>query len=109
MVVRVYIDNDFIGDGIRVLVGRTTGADRLMYVRGGEDTEFIESGLVSSTVEVPQFARIPDDVGMALRDALIVHYGGAPETQWLRKDYDAERGRVDKLMGAIVDRLRSPL
>jgi hypothetical protein len=39
------------------------------------------------------------------------HYGGAEDTRALRRDYDAERERVDALTAALVDvtrRLASP-
>lgn len=45
--------------------------------------------------------RIPDSLGRALLDALTAHYGGATDTRTLRKDYEAERARVDRLIGMI--------
>lgn len=37
----------------------------------------------------------------ALLDALSRHYEGAEDTRALRRDYDAERKRVDQLAGAL--------
>lgn len=48
---------------------------------------------------------LSDDMGRALLDALSAHYGGHSDVRSLRKDYDAERKRVDKLTDAIVQSL----
>jgi len=39
--------------------------------------------------------RLSHDMARALYEALAKHFGGAPETATLRKDYEAERARVD--------------
>jgi hypothetical protein len=41
---------------------------------------------------------LPDYMARALLDALTAHYHGAEDTRALRRDYDAERGRVDRLI-----------
>ena len=46
---------------------------------------------------------LPDFMARALLDALTAHYHGAEDTRALRRDYDAERARVDKLTGALAD------
>jgi hypothetical protein len=46
---------------------------------------------------------LDDITGRALLDALMRHYHGAEDTRALRRDYDAERARVDKLTDAIAD------
>jgi hypothetical protein len=48
--------------------------------------------------------RFRDDVAKALLDALLEHFHGGSGNRELRKDYDAERARVDKLMQAVIDR-----
>lgn len=45
---------------------------------------------------------IPEDMARALLDALAAHFGGVSEVQTLRKDYDAERARVDRLVGFLT-------
>lgn len=47
---------------------------------------------------------LPDNHARALLDALSAHYGGTSDTRTLRRDYDAERARVDKMLGAILER-----
>jgi hypothetical protein len=46
--------------------------------------------------------RLDDSSGRALLDALGRHYEGAEDTRALRRDYDAERKRNDKLTDAII-------
>lgn len=47
--------------------------------------------------------QVPSEFGRALLDGLQRFYQGADDTRALRKDYDAERARVDKLIGALID------
>lgn len=42
--------------------------------------------------------RLPIDTARAIHEALSRFFGGAPESVSLRKDLDAERARVDKLI-----------
>lgn len=46
--------------------------------------------------------RIPTDAARALYDALAQHFGGTSNSKQLRADYDAERGRVDKLTDTLI-------
>jgi hypothetical protein len=50
---------------------------------------------------------LPYDSGRALLEALTRHYNGAEDTRQLRKDYDAERKRVDDLTSALVSIARA--
>jgi hypothetical protein len=45
---------------------------------------------------------LEEDEARALLDALTRYYNGAEDTRALRKDYDAERARVDKLTDAVI-------
>lgn len=38
-----------------------------------------------------------------LANSLIGYFGGVDDQRLLRRDYDAERGRVDKLTGALIE------
>lgn len=46
---------------------------------------------------------LPNDVGRALLDALMRHYQGASDMHTVRADLLHERGRVDRLITAVVD------
>lgn len=45
---------------------------------------------------------LDDEEAMALMNALASHYQGFDDQRALRKDYDHERGRVDRLTDALV-------
>jgi hypothetical protein len=45
---------------------------------------------------------VPEAHARALLDALSAHFQGAENTRQLRKDYDAERARVDRLIEAVT-------
>lgn len=49
----------------------------------------------------PSFA-LSESMARALMEALAAHFGGVSETQTLRKDYEAERARVDRLIGHLI-------
>jgi hypothetical protein len=53
-------------------------------------------------VTEPTFV-MEDSAARALLDALMRYYQGAEDTRALRKDYDAERARADKLTTALID------
>jgi len=90
-----HIETDFIGQGIAVNVIRRNGdrIDALMDL-GTVDTFPIWRTIEPATMAPPGL-RIPDDVAKALLDALLDHYRGGHDARELRKDYDAERARVD--------------
>ena len=58
--------------------------------------------VVPDGVLAPTFS-LPFDSGRALLEALTRHYNGAEDTRALRKDYDAERKRVDEQNRVIAD------
>lgn len=47
---------------------------------------------------------LPFEAAYALYTALAQFFEQAPESVSIRKDYDAERARVDRLIGAIIER-----
>lgn len=51
--------------------------------------------------------RLPQEAGRALLDALMHHYQGAEDTRQIRRDYDAERKRVDEQAKVIGDIART--
>jgi len=95
MTTEAHIETDFIGQGIAVNVIRRNG-DRVdvMLDLGSENT-FPVWQTVAEGTQAPPGLRIPDDVAKALLDALLDHYRGGHDARELRKDYDAERARVD--------------
>jgi hypothetical protein len=54
----------------------------------------------AEAVDRPTF-RLDHEQARAVLDALTSHFHGAEDTRALRRDYDAERKRVDQLTGAL--------
>lgn len=50
----------------------------------------------------PPELHISEDIAKALLEALAGHFGGTEDTRTLRKDYLAERARVDKFIDRVV-------
>lgn len=69
-------------------------------------TEISPDGITTELVEEAAVwnrpLRIPTDAARALYDALAQHFGGTSNSKQLRADYDAERGRVDKLTDTLI-------
>lgn len=56
---------------------------------------------VVSGEQVKPAVVLDDNMGRALLDALTRHYHGAEDSRALRRDYDDERKRVDRLAGIL--------
>lgn len=61
-------------------------------------------GMAVETIQpgaMPPMLSLPAEAARALHDALSRHFGGTSDTLQLRKDYDAERARVDRLVDVL--------
>lgn len=102
---RTTVRYDPASDALRVVVGRQNG-QFVEYLKSIDST----GGVVRSCElnEAPPLAevelRITELVAKALLEALAEHFGGTGDTRTLRKDYEAERARVDRLL----EKLTSP-
>lgn len=61
---------------------------------------------ITDYVEIKPTLILGPDESAALCIALNNHYQGVDDQRALRKDYDAERGRVDKLTDTVIDLAR---
>lgn len=110
--IQVYIGESFYRNGLDVYVIRRIDGDPRYILRVGEDQfgqcwEPIPEGApTTNEAEKPTFC-IPAEAGHALLNALVRHYQGAEDTRALRRDYDAERKRVDHHVEVIADIARS--
>jgi len=98
---------DTIGFGVRIAIanhwaedGRPNEIVRIISTEDGQQHLKLEEISVAEMIE-PTLT-LPDDMARALLDALTRHYHGAEDTRALRRDYDDERKRVDKLTGALI-------
>jgi hypothetical protein len=108
-VIRVQIADSFaFGFGVAILIADRPGENAagmpyraLRFGEGGsrewEHVTDVYAGSSGPTLV------LEEDEARALLDALTRYYHGAEDTRALRKDYDAERARVDKLTATLGD------
>lgn len=98
MTARAIVETDFMQDGIRVAI--SPRPNRLI----------VWAGSVTVKETTPEMAPDSDmwlpldrESGRALYEALADHFGhSGNDNRALRRDYDAERARVDRLIGHIT-------
>lgn len=101
---KAHIEDDWQRDGVRIaLVTDHGGLDRTLY-------DF--SGVIGVRYQADDSAMVrnddaplslPNDAARALYEALADHFGhGGHDTRALRRDYDAERKRVDLLIDNLT-------
>lgn len=75
------------------------------YLRWGTMPYSIELIAEPHAEDPAAWLQLHDDVARAIYEALAEHYGHAGhDTRSLRRDYDDERRRVDKLIDATIAR-----
>lgn len=90
--VQVAIVNDMPGDGVSEPSRRIARFDST-----GLSWEPVEPFAIAA----PTFT-LTDDMARALMEELTRYYHGADDSRALRRDYDAERKRVDNLIGHLT-------
>jgi hypothetical protein len=101
MTVKAYTEMDLLGRGVDVTVGEEHNDGSGWYVRWGE----VSSAPFDPQTEPPREARLrlKEDVARAIYEALGDHFGHAGhDARALRKDYEAERKRVDTLIAHLA-------
>lgn len=110
--IKVYLTEGPFGDSLRVFIidrREHTPKRLLQTVEDGKALRWEElpaEGAAISEPPIPTFT-LPYDSGRALLEALTRHYNGAEDTRQLRKDYEAERKRVDMLANSLIDIARA--
>lgn len=100
MTVEAHIESDYVGEGLKVVVLRKN-AGTAALIQVGSNNRLDMWKHIDDAVESP-FIWITEDTGRALLEALLEHYNGSQDTRQLRKDYDHERARVDKLINYAI-------
>jgi hypothetical protein len=103
MAVRAHIRENMPLMGVEVLLFDKSGDSGPALVWAPGSSERHLSRL--DTVPDVEPLHLRDDEARALLAALQQHYSGAEDTRALRRDYDAERKRVDLL----IDKLANPV
>lgn len=99
---KAFIDADVMRAGLSIVFVRELH-DGAREISNGSTGWVIYPG--GATVDNVEPLRLNDEQGRALLAGLLRHYNGADDARMLRKDYDAERKRVDLL----IDRLANPV
>lgn len=100
MTARARVDADFERDGVSIWLGRA-GDRSITVVEPVQIVMRTQAADEAYAVSEPAL-RLPEDLARALLDALAAHFGGVSEVQTLRKDYLAERARVDKMIDHLT-------
>jgi hypothetical protein len=109
--IQVRIREQYVSDCLDVyIINVRDGERRLLHMDDSVTFRWDDFGspdhAVTDSVLEPTFV-LPFDSGRALLDALTRHYHGADDTRALRRDYDAERKRVDEQAAVIADIART--
>ena len=104
MTVRVFVTDDFVGQVRMAVVLEAEGIPRqiMRLTQAGHAWEELDEA-----AEVEPTLSLPSDTARAVLDALTRHFHGAEDARALRRDYDAERRRVDEQAKLIADVARA--
>ena len=108
--IQVRIREHIVGESLDIFLIRAHDGER--YVLHMEDSRTFRWDSIGTAIAAPDGVyepsfTLPFDTGRALLEALTRHYNGAEDTRALRRDYDAERKRVDTAVEVIADIARS--
>lgn len=100
------VSEDFARGGINVVIGiRGRSESDSTVVVTQLSTDYHKTQALEPHVVAPAIF-LSDEIARPLLDALAAHYGGSGDTRMLRRDYDAERKRVDTLVEALIEQGR---
>lgn len=98
MTVKAYIRDDFLGGRLGIMWRIEHEGQPTMYSNG----DMIAVPPADNTALEIEPLRLNDEFARALLTALLAYYEGGEDTRSLRRDYDAERKRVDKMLDALI-------
>lgn len=98
---RAYVQRNYrMFDGIDIWLMEKRSSSTYIGLPTDITFTLVEDTAVSSEPTLS----LPDGFARAILDALSSHYGAAGDLRTLRRDYDAERARVDKLIEHLARR-----
>ena len=103
MAAEAFVQDDWMRDGVKIAVRLSnTQDDREMILWGDVAvTRITEAN--SATPSEDAYLHLPNDVARAIYEALSRHFGGnVVDAVALRRDYEAERIRVDTFIKPLT-------
>jgi hypothetical protein len=96
---RARVESVYMHDGVKIAVAD----DHVVYIWPTSMTVRERSEATAVVADDDIWLRIDEDAARAMYEALAGYFGGAGhDTRALRKDYDAERARVDLMIGHLT-------
>jgi hypothetical protein len=95
--IEALIGDNWTQRGIKILWRRDQGA----HVEYHNGREAVTNPPPNVEVDLEPLV-LDDDAARALLSALLRHYDGGEDTRTLRRDYDAERKRVDQFIAHLT-------
>lgn len=109
MTSKAYAQTDLEMGGVRVAVIREGNSSRMALHFGRIEVRPLTEQDAMTTPLDDTWLRLPEDDARAIYEALADHFGHAGhDIRALRRDHDAERRRVDKLIDALIPRAGAP-
>jgi hypothetical protein len=101
---RAYVERDWGRDRVRVHLGVKSFDGRMHVVRDDGTVRVYEPDETpTATSDVHAWLSLPEEVARKLLDELAAYFGGMSESRMVVKYLDAERARVDRLIGIVAD------
>lgn len=107
MTSKAYVKDDWMHDGIAVAILRERGGQRQLLTWSAGEIRTLDQEGTYAEPDPESYLHIQADDARALYEALAEHFGHAGhDIRALRRDYDSERGRVDKLINNLIGATR---
>lgn len=103
MTTKAHVEQDWMRDMIRVAVRQESpgAVQALLFAATG--VRLIEPDAGYTVPQEDEWLDLPEDAARAIYEALADHFGSpSNDTRALRRDYDAERARVDKFIAHLT-------
>ena len=98
--IQVHVEDEFYVNALKIHVFERRGEFVTIY--GGDGISRVER--VPEAAHMPTYPIVlPRNAASPLLAALSRHLGAVEHPEQLRKDYEHERGRVDRLINAIIE------
>jgi L-asparaginase/Glu-tRNA(Gln) amidotransferase subunit D len=99
--VRAHVAANLPLAGVEIVLVQQTDQGRVVWGPGSSKRVYVDPH-TTPDINAVDVLRLTDDDARALLAGLLAHYQGDDDLRALRRDYDAERARVDRLIDAVI-------